>query len=226
MATTKLDKKDLTEPDKLQLVFLSIRTFVEKHRMRLYAGAGVFILILLLAGGWHFYQLNYEKSAETIYSKVLETAQKAGSPSGDLAAIKGYKDLILKYPRSRAAVTAQYRLGNLYFGRHEIDAAILAYQDFLNRASVDSDLVTLAYNGLGACYESKKDFNKALELIEKAMKTNTASSFEVLNYTSMARVHESMNSNAKAVEFYRKALEKTKDPLMTLYLKRKISNLG
>ena len=58
------------------------------------------------------------------------------------------------------------------------------------------------------------------------MKTNTASSFEALNYTSMARVHESMNSYAKAVEFYRKALEKTTDPLMTLYLKRKISNLG
>jgi tetratricopeptide (TPR) repeat protein len=91
---------------------------------------------------------------------------------------------------------------------------------------VDSDLVTLAYNGLGACHEGKKDFNKALESIEKAMKSRTASSFEALNYTSMARVHESMNSYAKAVEFYRKALEKTTDPLMTLYLKRKISNLG
>ena len=226
MATTKLDKKDLIEPDKLQLAFLSIRTFVEKHRMRLYAGAGVFVLILMLAGGWHFYQLNYETNAEKLYSKVFDTAQKAGSPSGDLTAIQGYKDLLLKYPRSRAAVTAHYRLGNLYFGRRETDAAILAYQDFLNKAPVDNDLVTLAYNGLGACHELKKDFNKALESIEKAMKTNTAYSFVVLNYTSMARVHESMNSNAKAVEFYRKALEKTKDPLMTLYLKRKISNLG
>ncbi len=41
------------------------------------------------------------------------------------------------------------------------------------------------------------------------MKTNTASSFEALNYTSIARVHEAMNSPAKAVEFYRKALGKT-----------------
>ena len=199
---------------------------MEKHRIRLYAGAGIFILILMLAGGWYFYQLNYETGAEKMYSKVFDTAQKAGSPAGDPAAIKGYKDLIPKYPRSRAAITAHYRLGNLYFGRHEIDAAILAYQDFLNKAHADSDLVTLAYNGLGACHEVKKDFNKALEYIEIAMKTNTASSFEALNYTSMARVHESMNNPAKAVEFYRKALGKTTDPLMTLYLKRKISNLG
>jgi tetratricopeptide (TPR) repeat protein len=157
---------------------------------------------------------------------VFEASQKAGSPTGDPAAIKGYKDIILKYPRSQAASTALYRLGNLYFGRLEIDAAILAFQDFLNKAPVESDLVTLAYNGLGACYESRKDFNKALESLEKAMKTNTASSFEALNYTSMARIHESMNSHAKAVEFYRKALEKTTDPLMTLFLKRKIANLG
>jgi tetratricopeptide (TPR) repeat protein len=223
---TKLDKKDLAEPDKLQLLFLRVRTFVEKHRIRLYIGAGIFILILVLAGGWNLYQLNYETGAEIIYSKVFEAAQKAGSPAGDPVAIKGYKDLILQYPRSPAAVTAHYRLGNLYLGRHEIDAAILAYQGFLNKAPAESDLVTLAYHGLGACHEVKKDFNKALESFEKAMRTNTASSFEVLNYTSIARVHEAMNSYAKAVEFYRKALGKTTDPLMTLYLKRKISNLG
>jgi tetratricopeptide (TPR) repeat protein len=222
----KLDMKDLNEPDKLQLVFLSIRTFVEKHRIRLYAGAGIFILILMLAGGWYIYQLNYETSADKMYSKVFDTAQKAGSPAGDPAAIKGYKELILQYPRSQAAVTAHYRLGNLYFGRQEIDAAVLAYQDYLNKAPVDSDLVTLAYSGLGACYEAMKDFNKALESIEKAMKTSTASAFEALNYTSMARVYEAMNNYQKAVEFYRKALGKTTDPLMTLYLKRKISNLG
>jgi tetratricopeptide (TPR) repeat protein len=222
----KLDKKDLTEPDKLQLVFLTVRTFIEQHRTWLYAGVGIFILILVLAGGWHLYQLNYETGAEKIYSKVFEAAQKAGSPAGDSATIKGYKDLIFQYPRSRAAATSLYRLGNLYLGRHEIDAAIIAYHDLLNKVSEDSDLVTLAYNSLGACYEEKKDFNKALESIENAMKTNTASSFEVLNLTSMARVHEAMNSNAKAIEFYRKALDKTKDPLMTLYLKRKISNLG
>lgn len=223
---TKLDKKDLYEPDKLQIVFLRVRTLVEKHRIPLYAGAGVLILVLLIVGAWHLYQLNYETSAEKMYSKVFESSQKAGSPAGNTAAIQGYKDLILQYPRSRAAVTAHYRLGNLYFERNEVDTAILAYQDFLNKAPLDNDLVTLTYNALGACHEAKKDFNKALESLEKAMKTNTASSFEALNYTSMARVHEAMNSYVKAVNYYRKALEKTTDPLMTLYLKRKISSLG
>ncbi len=222
----KIDKKDLTEPDKLQLFFLSVRTFMEKHRMRIYAGAGIFFLIVLLAGGWYLYQLNYETSAGKIYNRVFEAAAKAGPPSGDAAAIKGYKDLIAQYPRSHAAVTAYYRLGNLYFSRREFDAAISAYEDFLKKAPPESDLVTLAYNGLGACQEAKKDFNKALESYERAMKTNTASSFEALNFSNIARVHEAMNNPAKAAEFYRKALGKTTDPLMMLYLKRKISILG
>jgi tetratricopeptide (TPR) repeat protein len=222
----KIDKKELEEPDKLQLFFLSIRAFAERNRTAIYTGTGIFVFLVLLAGGWYAYQLNYETSAGKIYTHILETAMKAGSPSGDTAAIKGYKDLVGQYPRSGAAVAAYYRLGNLYFGRNEIDAAIAAYQDFLKKAPLESDLVTLAYNSLGSCYEIKKDFSKAVELFENAVKTSSGSSFEAMNYESIARVYEAMNNPVKAVEFYQKALGKTTDPLMTLYLKRKISILG
>jgi len=226
MATAKIDKKALEEPDRLQLYFLSIREFIEKHKSRIYAGTGVFALIALFAGGWYLYQLNYESSAGKIYAGVLETKAKSASPAGDPAAIAGYKDLIARYPRSRAAITAHYRLGNLYFDRREIDSAIPAYRDFISKAPADSELSTLAYNALGSCYELKKDFNKAVEAYESAIKSDSASAYEVLNYSGIARAYEKMNNPTKAAESYRKALEKTKDPLMTLYLKRKISFLG
>lgn len=222
----KIDKKELEEPDKLQLFFLSVREFAEKNKTAIYTVTGIFILIILLAGGWYIYQLNYEASAWKMNTRILESANKIGSPAGDATAIKGYKDLIDQYPRSGAAVAAYYRLGNLYLGRHETDAAITVYQDFLKKAPSDSDLVTLAYNGLGSCYDIKKDFKKAIELFENATKTSTGSSFEAMNYDSLARVYEATNNPVKAVEFYRKALGKTTDPLMTLYLKRKISLLG
>jgi tetratricopeptide (TPR) repeat protein len=221
----KTDKKQLNEPDKLQLFFLSVRTFMEKHKNRIYAGAGGFLIILVMLCGWYLYKFNYEKSAGKIYSKIIETAQKVESSDGDQTAIKDYKDLIAQYPRSRAAVLARFRLGNLYFSRHEIDSAILAYKDFLNESPAYSDLVTLAYNALGASHEIKKNFKESIEAYESAIKSNTATSFEALNYISIARVHEAMNSPEKAVEFYRKALGKTTDPLTTLYLKRKISVL-
>lgn len=226
MATTKIDKKALEEPDKLQLFFLNIREFINKHRSRIYTVTGIFVAVVLLAGGWYLYQLNYETSAGKVYTRILETAMKTPSPAGDPAAISGYKGLIARYPRSRAATTAYYRLGNLYFDRNEVDSAITAYRDFLLKAPSNSDLVTLAYNELGSCYESKKDFNKAIESYEMAMQSKMASSFDALTYGGIARVYEKMNNPTKATEFYQKALGKTKDPLMTLYLKRKIALLG
>lgn len=222
----KINKKELTEPDKLQLFFLRIRTFVEKHRSRIYFVAGFCLFIVLLTGGWYLYRINYEASAGKMYARVSETAIKAGPPAGDAAAIRGYKDLIAQYPRSHAAITAYYRLGNLYLNRQEVDAATKAYEDFLQKAPEDSDLLTLAYNGLGTCYEVKKDFKKALDYFEKAMKTSTASSFEALNFSNVGRIYEAMNNPTKSAEFYRRALGKTTDPLMTLYLKRKIAILG
>jgi predicted negative regulator of RcsB-dependent stress response len=222
----KMDKNELNEPDKLQLFFLRVRALSEKHRAKIYTGGGIFILIALLAGGWYLYRVNYQTSAEKIYNQIFEAAAKAGSPAGEVAAIKAYKDLISQYPRSRAAVTAYYRLGNLYLGRREYDAAISAYQDFLKNTAAESDLMTLAYSGLGACQEAKNDLNKALEAYDQAMKTSSAPSFEALNYSNIARIHEAKNDPVKAADFYRKALEKTTDPLMTLYLKRKLAILG
>jgi len=222
----KLDKRELNEPDKLQLFFLSMRAFAEKHRSKIYLGTGIFLLLVLVSSGWYLYQLNYEASAGKMYSRIFDASLKAGSPAGDAAAIKGYKDLIVQYPRSHAAVVAYYRLGNVHYNRNEIDAASKAYEDFLQKAPMESDLLTLAYSGLGACHELKKDFKKALECYEKAMNTSTASSFEVLNFSNMGRIYEALNNTAKASEYYRKALAKTTDPLMTIYIKRKIASLG
>jgi tetratricopeptide (TPR) repeat protein len=222
----KINKKDLEEPDKLQLLFLSIRAFAEKHRTRISIGAALFLLVALFAGGWFIYQLNYDKNGAKIYARVFENAMRTGSPAGDEAAITGYKDLIARYPRSRAAITARLKLGNLYYNRREIDTAIGFYEDFLQKVPPGSDLVPLGYHGLGSCHEFKKDYKKAIELFEMAAKKDTDAAFEVINYGSMARVYEAMNDAAKAVEFYRKALTKTTDPVMTLYLKRKISILG
>ena len=70
----KLDKHELNEPDKLQLFFLSMRAFAEKHRTRIYAGGGIFILIALLAGGWYLYRVNYQTSAGKIYNQIFDAA--------------------------------------------------------------------------------------------------------------------------------------------------------
>ncbi len=222
----KTDRKDLVEPDKLQLLLMAVRGFAERNRMKIYTGAGIFLVVLVLAGGYYWYQSNYEAKAGKLYSGIFESAMKAGTSAADAQAIKGYKELIDQYPRSHAAVLAYYRLGNLYVRKQEIDSAITSYKEFIQRAPKDSDLNVLAYSGLGACYEAKKDLKNALESFQKALSFSAAPSFESYSNGNIARVYEAMNNPQKAVECYQKALAKTTDPMMVLYLKRKIATLG
>lgn len=224
--THKLEKKALEEPDKLTVLFLKIRVFAETHRSKIYLGAGIVAVIFVIAGGLYLYQTNYENKAAGFYNGALTAHIKAGSPDGDESLMKGLKELLSKYPRSSAASLGNYRLGNLYYSRRDYEAAEASYQAFIKRASPDNDLVTLAYNGLGACEEQKKDLKKALEFYELAMKTKTAGAFEVINYTNIARVYEGLKDNKKAVEFYQKALLKTTDPARSILIKRKLSLLS
>jgi len=224
--TNKQEKKELEAPDQVTVFLSKIRTFIETHRSRIYMGAGAVAVLFLLAGGVYFYQMNYENKAANMYNGVFSAQMKANSPDAVDTAIKGYNEIISKYSRSDAALLAQYTLANLYFKKQDYDNAKSTYQQFIDRASQDNDLLTLAYNGMGACEENKKDFKKALEYYEMAMKTKSAASFESLNYQNAARIYEALKDNKKALEFYQKALPKTADPVNTILLKRKISSLS
>ena len=224
--TSKQEKKELEAPDQLTVFLMKIRAFIETHRSRIFIGAGAVAVLFLLAGGVYFYQMNYEKKAANLYNDIFNAQIKATSPDAADVAIKGYNEMISKYSRSDAAMLAHYRLANLHFKKQDYDNAKSSYQKFIDRASSDNDLLTLAYHGLGACEEMKKDFKKALEYYEMAMKTKAAASFEFLNYQNAARMYEVLKDNKKAVDFYQKALSKTADPVKTILLKRKISSLS
>ena len=217
----KVTKKELKQPDLFQSVFRQVINYAAENRSRIYLISVILVLILLISGGWYIFRLNYEKNAGKIYDRAYDTLMK-----GNLTqAIKFYRDVTSKYPDSRAAMIACYHLGNLYFRIHEIDASIKAYQEFLRRAPKDSDLLTLAYVGLGYCYESRKNFKDALVSFEKALKTDLRGSFEGINYRNIARIYEQMNNPRKATEYYRKALNKNADPFVDLLIKRKVSSL-
>ncbi|MDO8722977.1 MAG: tetratricopeptide repeat protein, partial [Syntrophales bacterium] len=189
---------------------------------QVYLISGIFVLVLMVSCGWYIFRLNYEKKAVNIYNQAYDLQMK-----GDLnQAVKFYGDITLKYPDTQTAAIASYHLGNLYFRLQKIDASMKAYQELVGKASRDNDLITLAYEGLGYCYELRKDFKNALLSFEKAIKTDPKGSFEGINYRNIARIYEQMNNRGKAVEYYQKALNKNTDPFVDLLIKRKISSLS
>jgi tetratricopeptide (TPR) repeat protein len=219
--TGKITRQELKEPDKFQVMLSRGMAYLAENKKIIYTAGAVFVAVLLIAGGWYFYDLDMEKRAQQIYARSFYTAP------GDTAVATGvYKEVLAKYPRSRAAALANYRLAGLYYQQKDFDAAIRHYEAFLQQAPDQNDLKTIAYMGLGHCHEAKKDFKNALAAFEKAAGSKAGQVFAGLNNQNIARIYEAMNDRAKALEYYRKALTNNTDPIVELLLKRKIAALS
>lgn len=215
----KLSKQELKEPDKFQVILSQVLTYLAENKTKFYITGAVFTTLVVMAGAWYLYDLNMEKSAQQLHARAYYSVSGEG-------AVGIYKEVLEKYPRSRAAMLASYHLASLYYQQKDYDAAIRHYETFLQKIPDKSDLKTIAYMGLGHCHEAKKDFKNALAAFEKAASSKTGDVFAGMNDQNIARVYEAMNDRTKALEYYQKALTKSSDPLAELLIKRKIATLS
>jgi tetratricopeptide (TPR) repeat protein len=215
----KLSKQELKEPDKFQVMLSWILGFITANRTKVAIAGAVVMTLAVMAGAWYLYDLNMEKNAQQRYARAYHAATGEG-------AVGIYKEVLEKYPRSRAAMLADYRLAGLYYQQKDFDAAIRHYEAFMQRIPERNDLRTIAYMGLGHCHEAKRDFKSALAAFENAAASKAGDVFAGMNDQNLARVYEALNDRAKALEFYQKALSKNTDPLAELLIKRRIATLS
>lgn len=224
----KMTKKEIEKPDSFQTALSGITAYISANKSKIYLASGIVISIVIISSGWYLYRMNYEDKAQRLYAIANIGSMKAArqGPKPDPNIIKMYNDVISQYPGSKAAMMAYYQMGNMYYNLGDVDASIKAYTEFLKEVPDGSDLKTLAYNGIGYCYEKKADLPHALESFEKAANAKSGGGFEGMTYRNMARIYEEMNNKEKALEYYQKALSNTADPSMELLLKKIISTIN
>lgn len=220
---TKKELKNLKEPDFLQVELSKLAQFAALHKSKLFIFAGFIAVCMAIAAGWSLYRMNYEKSALQLYAQTEATALKS-DPGPNL--IAAYRKVTTQYPSSQAALQAYYQLGNLYLNLNQVDFSLQAYDDFMKRASRNNYLLFFVYSGQGYGYEVKKDYKKALNAFENALKMPEATYLSGQVFRDMGRIYEEMNDTKQSLEYYRKSLEKTTDANMQMILKRKIAGLS
>jgi len=229
MVAAKLDKKDLEQPDAFQEAMGRVIAFAARNRRMLFAAGGAIVLAMVLGGGYFFYASSQESDAARLYFDARIRAMKAdpmGTGTAGPEAVKALAEVVEKYPSTDAAQSARYELGSLYFSSGDYDRSIQVYRDFLDRAGAKDIRAIYAWFGIGYAHEAKKEYEKALEAFGRVASMNPGAVHEGISYRNIARIHEEMNDRGKALEYYRKALEKTKDPSASTILKRKIAQLG
>ena len=225
-----LTKKELEQPDEFHTIGWEAMQYISEHRNKFYIAGVVALAIIILCMGWYFYRLNYENKAERMYSSTYYSYSLPGNSSdmkdAYLKATLMYENLVKEYPDSRAATRSFYNMGNVYFNIGETEKSIEAYKTFLKRSRKNNILIALTYYGLGYCYEKNKDYDNALKSFEDSNNGIKGTQFESINYANIARIYEKMGKQKEALEFYRKAVEKTNDPLMQMMVKSRIAALS
>ncbi|MFZ3255359.1 MAG: tetratricopeptide repeat protein [Syntrophales bacterium] len=222
----KITKKELKEPDFLQIEASKFLMYFEHHRSKVLGFLVALLVVMAIFGGWSLYRFNYNKSALKLYNQV-ESANPADD--GEEASAKllvGYQSVTAKYPQSKAGLYAYYQLGNQYFELHQYDKSLQSYGEFLQKADSNNFLRFFAYTGQGYCYEAKKDYTKSLGAFEEALKVPEGKELAGQIYSDLARIYEKLNDIKKSKEYYRKAIEKTRDRSMEDILRRKLVALN
>jgi len=225
--SAKLSKKELKSPDAFQTTFEKVSDYISENRTRVTIIGIALVCAVAIALGIYSYWSYYSGSALKLYSRAQENILKGGENKETMNNnIAIYKELIEKYPHSWSGRMAYYHLGNIYYNSSELEPAIRSYEKFIAKAGSDkTGIKFLALTSLGYAYEVKKDFKQALKYFEQAQDVYSVG-FETVGFSNIARAYEELNNKEKALEFYKKALEKTTDPGATLILKRKIATLS
>ncbi|HOK06272.1 MAG TPA: tetratricopeptide repeat protein [Syntrophales bacterium] len=223
----KIPKQELKEPDKLQVLFLKTLDFVKERRREFIIGATAFLVVVIAVTAWFFYRHYEEGQATALYNGAVGKLMRARVMGQETKAhIGAFEEVVKKHPGTHAAALARYRLGNLYLEAGETDKAMAAYRSYLQSSAGDDEITFLVHTGLVYCLEMKKDYKAALEEQEKALRLRAGKAFEGIGFSNMGRLHELMKDRPKALEYYRKALERVVDPNMKEFLQRKIASLA
>lgn len=223
--TDKITRQELKEPDKLQVAFWKLVDYVSKNRKKVLITSIIATACIAAVFSWFIYSDRYEKKAQEKYRQAYDFDLKGGVRGSDHA-LQGYLDLTAGYPRSKAAKIAYYRLGGLYYQQGKYDDSIATYEKFLKSSFSDPVLNCLANFGIGYALEAKSDYANALKAFDKAMAVYPGDRLAVIGNRNIARIYEQLNDIPKSLEYYKKALEKAKDPTQELFLKRKLAELG
>jgi len=220
----KVTKAELKQPDRFQLLLASTLNFLILNKKKLILGGVIFLTLILIVSGWLYYRHDQEEKALVLLNRATATYERAVMQKQDLQeAANQYRQITTRYPHTKAADIALFRLGNLYITMGKFDEAITCFKQYTTHVGGDNELLVLAYNGLGFCYEQEKDFNQALKAYEEATRLKAGQMFESVNYGNLARLYEAMNNKKKSAEYYEKARAKAVDPVLKDWYGKKLA---
>lgn len=211
MTKEKKSRKELLSTND-EFITLSTRLIIlaGEHKKQLHmAGYCILVIVLLFIGG-NLYFKNLNTRAQDTYNSGYYAISENVTPE------KKQEELI-KSRENFAKVLADYKMSGLRslalpqmayidFLEKKYDDAISKYEAYLNDTS-EEPYSSLARLALSVCFEEKKDYDKAISILEKvsAGEDNYSKEQAMLN---LARMYRLKNDFTKSNEILKNFIEK------------------
>jgi TolA-binding protein len=200
----KITKKEIKE-DKLVTTYFEATTWYEANKKTV---NGVLVGIVILAVVLVAYMNNVNSNnlkANTELGKVIPYYDQGKfdvAISGNLQEnIRGLQSIVDDYGSTKAGELARFYLANAFFAQNDYDKAL---KYFLDVSVSDEMIAASAIAGAGACYEAKKENEKAGEMFEKAAFKSTKDVNAAENMFHAARNYLTVGKKEKAAELFKR----------------------
>ncbi len=226
--TKKIIKKKLKKPDEFISFTDSAIRFFTRHLKSVAIGGSIVLAIIIFI---FLFQKWGQKKEETAYQMLrlsMETYQAASSPYREASpqeyktVLEGFDQVITKFPETSSGKIAMLYKGNIYLRLGEFENATQAYEAFLRKIGNEKLYRSFALNGLGYCYEGKKEYEKAANAFQKVV--DLGESFQLGDaYLGLGRCYEKMGKAKEAAANYKNFMKVSKKSEMTNIVLRKLS---
>ena len=211
-AKTKLTRKELLKkPDDFLTFSGRMILFAKEHpRPIIYIGIIIALAIIIFLG-INTYKGYINKKAQKAYNiayyDMLKNTGTNESKDRMAKIEEEFHNVIEKYGQSKIASLALPELAYIKFLNKEFDEAINLYKQFVDQLKDDDPYLPLGRIALAACYEEKKDYDKAIRTLEY-ITSGKDDFFKEQAMLSLARIYRAVGKKEKSEEILREFVAK------------------
>lgn len=215
MVKQKVTRKELLKsPDEFLSFSAKAIAFVKEYSKQFNIAGIVVIAALVVYFGINTY-LNYlDRRGQNAYNEAYNALIKSMGSKAKPDDLKGPERLFQKviddYGRSEVSRLARPQIAYLSFADKKYDEAILQYEAFLKEVPPKSPYRSLTQLSLAACYEEKKDYKNAVEIL-KEVASHKEDLFREQAMLSLARIYRLTNQAELAKEVLREFVDTFKN---------------
>ncbi|MGA8178548.1 MAG: tetratricopeptide repeat protein [Desulfobacterales bacterium] len=219
-------KRDLTDPDEFISFWTKLFDFVTAHKVPVSCALGAFLILLIIGAATLYFLRQSENKAFSLLQDGIAKYQTILKTEGPDKAYKGaekdFQQIIKNYPQRQGGILARLYYADMCYAAKDYDKAITLYNPLLTELNEEPFLKNLVLNGLGYCYEAKKDYKRASGYFEMVA---TAQGYPMKDEAlfNLGEMYAAIGNKEKSINAFKKILSDYPESIYTEIVKEKVS---